>query len=185
MARPGGYVSRKPIRRLVHTGTGLGNLGVISNTRTFGFQFPRRTLGNYPADCANCLSSADFAIWLQNNSAGMAAYQSMVSTGLWPSGNPGGVGYTVQDPTYGTVTMVVDGQGNIYALVPSGGSTVQNAAVSNLATVTNAPPYVSPTNPPGTTSCTDSVADFLGCIESGGSVLLLAVGGFLLYKLLK
>lgn len=151
-------------------------------------------LANYPQDCANCLSQTDLSNALMNNATLYNAYQYFMSNGVWPSGNPGGVGYTVSDPTYGSITLVLDGTGNIYALVPSGGTSAQNTAVATVSTTTNAPPYVSPSTGGGTPSCPGwsniaSLNDVLGCLStalsSGENLLITGVSLYVLYKLVK
>lgn len=151
-------------------------------------------LANYPQDCANCLSSDALSAFLASNSVANQAVQNLIQTGFWPTGDSGPVGWTISDPTYGTVTLVEDGNGNLYALVPSGGSATQNQAVTTIATTTNAPPYVSPSSGPSTSVCpgwsnVQSVNDLLACLSSalssGQNLIITGVSLYVLYKLLK
>jgi hypothetical protein len=94
--------------------------------------------------------------------------------GTPPSGD-WAIGYQVTDPVYGNVLISLDAS-NRWNFV--GASPISNAVV-------NAPPYQSPVNLPGSAGCTDSINDFLGCVEQYAGVGLVIVGGIFLYKLVK
>src|SRR5215831_4745480 len=121
--------------------------------------------------------------------------QHALATNTWPNGNPvcsvaastwfpnlfpgspTAIGYNVQDEDYGNITLACDTSGVIH----------YNADSPVLASVMNAGPYVSPTNPtpsgPGCPGWSNigSVNDFLACVGDLGTTLKWGVIAYIGY----
>lgn len=161
--RPGGFISNKPVRRLQKTGRSLGGY-VTSDSRS--------TLTGLAglADVTAYLLNPSQIADLESRNPGITDMMN----GLPPSGS-WSIGYQLTDAVYGNVLISQDAMGRW--------NFVGNSPLASG--VVNAPPYQSPVNLPGQTSCTDSIEDFAACAQNFASIALLVVGGYFVYKLLK
>lgn len=163
----GGFLSNKPIRRTVHAGRGLGTYAGLSQIGGYtASPFARSGLRDSSSYLLNPSQIQDL---LQRNPSVASMEQGLPPSGSWS------IGYQFTDAVYGNVLISVDATGNW--------NYVANSPIAS--SVVNAGPYQSPVVPPGTTSCTDSISDFLGCVQSGSTTILLLAGAYIAYRLLK